>query len=358
MTLAVGSMKIRDVVEQIADAVLYEGYILYPYRPTAVKNQQRWNFGVLSPRTYAESQNGTEGASMQTQCLISSNTQPVIDVKIRFLHLIERQIYKSVGPCALSDCNHLAIDATAEHFEPVSFLPCNGRVLKTWQEAIEREVVVENVYANEKPQIARFSYPAQNSHELVFDNETGRLCGLLMRRQHLVNGVIEIAASELDTKLHRLDIRVHNETTLESASTVTRDVALLSSFISTHSIMRVQNGEFISLLDPPEFAREAAAACENVGTYPVLAGEDGSRHCILSSPIILYDHPQIAPESAGDLYDGTEIDEILSLRIMTLTDEEKREIRDADDRARAILERTENMPAEQFLKMHGVMKRT
>ena len=66
-------------------------------------------------------------------------------------------------------------------------------------------------------------------------------------------------------------------------------------------------------------------------------------------------HPQIAPESAGDLFDGTEIDEILSLRIMTLTDKEKQEIRNSDERARQILERTETMPAEQFMKLHGAM---
>ena len=77
---------------------------------------------------------------------------------------------------------------------------------------------------------------------------------------------------------------------------------------------------------------------------------------MLSSPIILYDYPQIAPESPGSLFDGTEIDEILTLRIMTLTDDEKREMRNADDRARQILERTETLPAEQFMKMHGAMK--
>ncbi|HUC30940.1 MAG TPA: hypothetical protein VMR80_15190, partial [Candidatus Acidoferrum sp.] len=82
----------------------------------------------------------------------------------------------------------------------------------------------------------------------------------------------------------------------------------------------------------------------------------GYRDTMLASPIILYDYPQIAPESAGDLFDGTEIDEILSLRIMTLTDEEKREIRASDDRARQILERTENMPAEQFMKLHGTVR--
>ena len=105
-----------------------------------------------------------------------------------------------------------------------------------------------------------------------------------------------------------------------------------------------------------EELRRHAAACENVGTWPVLVGEAGVRDCMLSSPIILYDYPQIAPESSGDLFDGTEIDEILSLRIMTLTKEEKREVRASDERARQILERTENMPAEQFMKLHGVVR--
>ncbi len=77
---------------------------------------------------------------------------------------------------------------------------------------------------------------------------------------------------------------------------------------------------------------------------------------MLSSPIILYDYPQIAPESPGDLFDGAEIDEILMLRIMTLTDDEKREMRQSDDRARQILERTESLPDEQFMKLHGVLR--
>ena len=77
---------------------------------------------------------------------------------------------------------------------------------------------------------------------------------------------------------------------------------------------------------------------------------------VLSSPIILYDYPQIAPESAGNLFDSTEIDEILSLRILTLTDAEKAEMRQSDDRTRGILERTENMPEEQFMKLHGILR--
>jgi hydrogenase maturation protease len=77
---------------------------------------------------------------------------------------------------------------------------------------------------------------------------------------------------------------------------------------------------------------------------------------MLSSPIILYDYPQVAPESPGDLFDGGEIDEILSLRIMTMTDEEKQEMRDSDERTRKILERTENLPEEQLMKLHGALR--
>jgi hypothetical protein len=98
--------------------------------------------------------------------------------------------------------------------------------------------------------------------------------------------------------------------------------------------------------------------CKNEGTWPVLVGdeESGDRSTMLSSPIILYDYPKIAPESPGELFDGTEIDEILTLRVMTMTDAEKEEMRQTDERARQILERTESLPEERLLKMHGVVR--
>ncbi|MGC2238578.1 MAG: hypothetical protein WA584_20660 [Pyrinomonadaceae bacterium] len=128
------------------------------------------------------------------------------------------------------------------------------------------------------------------------------------------------------------------------------------SLASAHTILSVKKGEFVSLLEPPEGLGEAAAACENTGTYPILVGDDGARDCMLSSPIILYDYPKIAPESPGELFDGAEIDEILTLRILTMTDEEKREMLGVDERARKILERSENLSPEQFMKMHGVLR--
>jgi hypothetical protein len=133
-----------------------------------------------------------------------------------------------------------------------------------------------------------------------------------------------------------------------------RDDALPRSLISVHTILAVEGGRFVSLLDPPEQAAAAALACTNEGTYPVLIGD--GEDVVLSSPIILYDHPEVAPESPGDLYDSTEIDEILALRVMTLTDEEKMEARGTDPRAAAIIDRCDSMPPEMWERLHGAVR--
>jgi hydrogenase maturation protease len=191
-----------------------------------------------------------------------------------------------------------------------------------------------------------------------------QIVGVIIRTQQEIFGVIELQVEALSTQhsalstqhLFKLTVRVKNLTALENANEHSRDDALLHSLVSTHTILSATGGEFVSLLEPPDELRQIVAACRNTGTYPVLAGTEGERDCMLSSPIILYDYPQIAAESAGELFDGAEIDEILTLRIMTMTDEEKHEMRGIDDRVRKILERTETMSEEQLLKMHGSFK--
>ena len=135
-----------------------------------------------------------------------------------------------------------------------------------------------------------------------------------------------------------------------------RDAALMRALVSTHATLGVSGGQFISLTDPPDHLQEAVAACRNIGVWPVLVGEPGATDAILASPIILYDYPQIAPESPGDLFDGGEIDEILSLRIMTLTDEEKRDVSAVDPRTDVMLKRTESLAREQLMNLHGQMR--
>jgi hypothetical protein len=121
-------------------------------------------------------------------------------------------------------------------------------------------------------------------------------------------------------------------------------------------VLHADGAEFVSLTDPPARLAEEAAACRNAGTWPVLVGEEGERHTVLSSPIILEDHPRIAPESPGDLFDGGEIDQMLVLNILSLTDEEKAEMRATDPRTREILERTEALTPGELMALHGAIR--
>ncbi|HKS40048.1 MAG TPA: hypothetical protein VJX74_05490, partial [Blastocatellia bacterium] len=318
------------------------GYMLYPYRPTSVKNRQRFNFGSLSPKAYSEAQQGTESWSMQTECLVLAGQDTTLDVKVRFLHLVMREV----------------CEAEEGAIKPVAALCVDGQMFQTWQEAVEREVLTKTFTLSElttKRQRTDFSFPSKQETESLRDS-SDRLVGVIVRNQQAIEGSIEIEAERIIDGLFKITARILNLTPMESATDASRDEALLSALVSTHTILSARGGEFISSLDPPDEFRDAVAHCNNIGTWPVLVGDEGERGVMLSSPIILYDYPQIAPESSGDLFDGTEIDEILTLRIMTLTDEEKREMRSADERARKILERTETLPAEQLMKMHGAVR--
>jgi len=340
-------------VDQIAKAVLYEGYMLYPYRASSVKNQQRWNFGVLAPPSYSEAQNGTEACSMQTECLIEGSCLTGLEVRVRFLQLVAR----TVGQLDLP-VNALP-EGEPPPFHLVGRLKVNGRMYQAWQEAIEREVVLPlcNVEALGQGAITQgFFYPADRQFEWLRESNEGDIVAVLVRDRSALRGEVEVTGTSQGDGLFKICVRIRNTTPFEGASQASREDALLSSLASAHTVLEVHDGLFISLLAPPDSVSDLAATCRNIGTYPVLVGKEGDHDTVLSSPIILYDYPQIAPESAGDLFDGTEIDEILSLRIMTLTDDEKLEMSQSDERARLMLERTETLPAEQLMKLHGVLR--
>jgi hydrogenase maturation protease len=125
--------------------------------------------------------------------------------------------------------------------------------------------------------------------------------------------------------------------------------------VSTHTVLRATAGDFVSLADAPPELAAAAAGCVNLGTWPVLAGEPGARDTVLSSPIIMEDHPRVAEESPGDLFDATEIDEILTLRVLTLTEDEKAELRRTDELGRRPLERCESLAGDELLRLHGTL---
>ncbi len=295
-----------EMVEKIAGAVLYEGYMLYPYRPSSAKNRQRWTFGGLYPEACAEASG--DRTSLQAEVLLQAQAQPEVEIKVRFLHLL-----------------------------------AETRDGRTWQLAVEREVILRGPAAGARREPFRF--PASQRAE----------AGTIQRQEQL-DGFVELVCTPVQHGLHKLTLRVVNTTEFHGCMDVSRDEASMHALVATHAILHAPGGEFVSLTNPPEPLRHTASLCVNQGVWPVMAGDPGSAEWMLVSPIILYDYPQIAPESPGDLFDGTEIDEILTLRILTLTDQEKEEMRQSDPHLRDLLERTEALTPEQVIKLHGALR--
>ncbi len=328
----------------VADTVLYEGYVLYPYRASAQKNQLRWQFGVLAPPAYARS-SGAERWSMRTEVIVDPGVRPSLTVRIRCLQVQHRDIEQTTDGGA--------------SFSPVDSVEVDGRTVVPWDEALEREIDIDAVGLQQLGAAEtdhRFVLPAGDDVEVLRDHR-GDIVGRAVRRREEVHGAVRISTATAadDTALVKVTIAVENTTDWDEP-TADRDTAMRRSLIAVHTVLAIDDGSFISLLEPPPFAQHAVTRCTNDGTFPVLIGSGATHDVMLSSPIILYDFPAIAPESAGDFCDSTEIDEILALRVMTLTDEEKAEARGTDPRAAAIVDRCDGMPEEIWSRLHGAVR--
>jgi len=329
-----------DAVRKIAEAVLYEGYMLWPYRRSATKNQQRWTFGGVYPRTYSEARGEDDPWIMQTQCLVSGDEASAIEVRVRFLHVVERKVGQWNAEGTLRFVDELRV---------------GGERYLSWDEATEREVAVGRFKLSdllESPRWVGIDIP-EGSEEEPLAEPSGEVVGAVVRSWRALRGAVDVEAEPLGEGIFRVTVRITNTTPWEGED---RESTLKQTFVSTHTALEVEGGEFVSLIDPPEELKEAAQGCENIKTWPVLVGEEGERNMMLSAPIILYDYPQIAPESPGDLFDGTEIDQLLIFNVLTLTDEEKEEMRASDPRAREILERTESLSPEELMNLHGAIR--
>jgi hypothetical protein len=331
------------LAQRVADAVLYEGYILYPYRASAAKNQVRWQFGVVAPRGFSVRE-GTDPWSQQTECLIEPAGTPVLDLRLRFLQTQARTV-------------EAPIDGRTDAFRPVARLEVDGRPLVTWEEGLERQVDCLDVQVRDlltTEQVLAVACPGGRDVEPVHD-AAGVLRGRVVREHWPISAVVRLSAASCQD-LVRLRVRIENTAPWPDDAPASRPDALRVSLVGTHTVLAVRGASFVSLLDPPPSAKAAVSGCLNEHTWPVLIGPEDDRSVVLSSPIILYDHPAVAPESPGELCDSTEIDEILTLRIMTLTDEEKREARATDERARRIIERSDSLPPEVFERLHGAIR--
>jgi hypothetical protein len=314
----------RALVDAVVHAVLYEGYILYPYRASAKKNRQRFTFGRVYPEPYSVAEKGAEPCRMQTECLIDGAPAAKVEITVRFLHPMTRDI----GALAAPLWELPALD-NPDFFHVVPELEVEGTLYQSWQEAVERSVQVPTMSLSEltdEPQIP-FSIPATRMIEPIMDH-TGHIAGVIVRRQEALEGVIELAAHPVGEFLFKVTVRIVNRTPVPGEGLGDQNEIVMRTLASTHTILRALSGEFVSLIDPPARCADAAAACRNIGTWPILAGDEAKqeRDAMISSPIILYDYPKIAPEPPRDRSDSGEIDEILTLRIMTMTEEERRSV--------------------------------
>jgi hypothetical protein len=330
-----------DRVRRIADAVLYEGYILWPYRRSALKNQRRFTFGGVYPAAHSAA-HPDDPYVMRTECLLEGPPEATVDVRVRFLHVVARGVLRASGAGVL---------------EAVDELDVGGERHVAWEEAAEREVTVGALAVGsltERSRAAATDVPAGVAIEELRE-PGGALAGVVRRSWQPLRGAVEARAERLGPALWRVGVTIVNTTPFAPGGG--REAALGRTFCSTHAVLSTAGGgAFVSLTDPPDALRAPAAACRNVGVWPVLVGEPGERHTLLSSPIILEDHPRVAPESPGDLFDGAEIDQLLRLSILALTDDEKAEMRATDPRARDILERTEALTPEELMRLHGTVR--
>lgn len=277
-----------EEVLPIANAIAYEGYTLYPYRASSLKNRVRWNFGGIYPRAYANAQTGADAARLGCECLVQG-AHARLTVEARFLEL-------------------LAGDEARPHDMRVDL----GAIAELTNASIE--------------------------------------CAF---RRGKLEAALEASAEALGSGVFRLKLGLVNDSNCGERE---RAAALSHTLLAAHLLLGCEAGAFVSLLDPPAALAASVQHCTQSGLWPVLAGAPGTHHVMLASPIILYDYPQIAPESRLDSCDGTEIDEILLLRVLTLTPEEKRELRAGDARARAVLDRAEALSADEQMRLHGRLR--
>jgi hypothetical protein len=269
---------------QLLDSLLYEGYALYPYTPEAIKNSTPTPFGIVYPPAYA-AQLASTFDHLELRCVLRAPADAVLRAEVR---------------CLLSGGER--------------------------HKAVERRLELPGAMVG-----ALDGRPAVKETQVGGEGEPPLLVGL------------ELGARRLDAEHYELCFRVENRTVVSSG--LDRHGALARSLISTHPLLTVDGGTFISPLEPP------AVESPSVNTFPVLA--DPQDAVILGAAIVLPDHPQIAPESRGSLFDGTEIEEALLLHVQALSDEERAAIGEQDEAVREMVDRAAAATPQDIGRLHG-----
>ncbi|HXB66108.1 MAG TPA: hypothetical protein VNV42_14660 [Solirubrobacteraceae bacterium] len=285
-----------EPLQQLLDSLLYEGYALYPYTPGATKNATPTPFGIVYPPAYARALPSTFD-HLELRCVLEAVPDAVLEAELRCL-----------------------IATGARHQARAETLALPGAMVGALAGcAVEREVLLQTA-------------------------EGLTLCvwlGLSARELQAGSGVKHpgVERPGVERRYQTL-LRVENRTAVSSG--LDRAAALRRSLLSSHPVMRVRGGHFISPLERP---------CGSTNTFPVLA--TARDDAVIGTTIVLPDHPQIAPESRGALFDSTEIEEALLLHVLALSDAEREEIGRQDPAVSAMVARAAASSPQDILALHG-----
>ncbi|MBA2382453.1 MAG: hypothetical protein H0V73_10130, partial [Chloroflexi bacterium] len=252
--------------QRIADAVLYEGYLLYPYHASSSKNRVRFQFGVVVPRAHSEL-DPSETWEQQTELLVAPDSDAAtgadarVTIRIRFLQLQARAVE--------------AVDADVPGgFRPVPVLAVGDNEIVAWDEAIEGAVDIADVSlaqltaAGAAGRAVTFMIDGGQDVESIAD-PAGVPSGRIVRTRWPIDGRVVLTAALIDGFI-RLAVRVENltepgeATAATSPRAATRDDALRRSLLGCHTLLAVAGGAFLSQTDPPPGAAAAAAGCRNL----------------------------------------------------------------------------------------------
>jgi hypothetical protein len=274
-------MALAPQLEALVDSLLWEGYALYPYTPGATKNATPTPFGIVYPPAYAETLTSTYD-HLELRCELEAPADAVLEAELRFL-----------------------ASGAERHQAGARALSLAG--------AMVGALAVQ-------PAMKEASVEPEQGPPLVVG--------------------LQLGARELAPGRYEVSLLVENRTVVSSG--LDRAGALARSLLSTHPLLRVTGGRFISPLE---------RAYDSVNTFPVLATPVDDT--VLGAAIVLPDHPQIAPESRGGLFDSTEIEEALLLHVQVLSDEERAEIERQDPAVREMIARAAAATPEDIIALHG-----
>jgi hypothetical protein len=295
----------KSTLDALTATLLYEGYSLFPYHRSAIKNQKPIPFGVVYPANYHVC-NQHAPAKMEAQCIVTGNENLEINVEVVFLHLTK------------SDNNEWK--TIERRLEPGDF---RLAALQKGKRTIS----------------FRFEVPDAG------DNTSNEIMP--------INGELTIEAENIGENSYRAAISIDNATPIQNPLSASRDEALRQSFLATHIVLSALHGEFISAQGPPEKYRAAVEACGNSGLWQIMIDRENTS--ILFSPIIVHDYPKIHPRSKTDLFDSTEIQEALMLHLAVMSGEEKNRIAESDEKLRAMLNKAAEATPDDIIALHGGM---